>query len=112
MGKRPTEEDLGIAPTAEEQEILSRPPAPIEPDDDIPVDREDEEEVVAAPKPAAEAPVRVKDPVTGKFVAKPKDEPAKVEAPAPVAEDTRKVDLRALQEERALRRQTEERMQV
>lgn len=107
---RPTEEELGIAPTPEELEVLSRPPAPMEPDDDIPRDDEDEE-VAAAPKPEGEQPGRVKDPVTGKFVAKPKDgEPGKVETP-PAADD-RKVDLRALQEERALRRQTEERMQV
>jgi len=116
MGKRPTEEDLGIEPTAEEQEILSRPPAPTEPDDDIPVDREDDEgdtHQLAVAKPEGEP--RAKDPVTGKFVAKPaKDAPAPDAAAQPnaVKPPPGFVDNRALQEERALRRQTEERMQV
>lgn len=102
MANRPTEEDLGIAPTPEELEVLSRPPAPLEPDDDIPVDREDEEEVAATPQ--AEAPVRVKDPLTGKFVAKPKDgeaAPAADAAPATKAPPPGYTDIRALQEARA-----------
>jgi hypothetical protein len=103
MGKRPTEEDLGIAETAEEQEVLSRPVAQ-QPEDDIPeTEDEDESLVVAAPKPAEETAeakaTRERDEATGKFVAKPKEgELAKVDAPAP---DDRKVDLRALQEARA-----------
>jgi hypothetical protein len=46
--------------------------------------------------------------VTGKFVAKDKADATRPSTRP--RSDTRKVDLRALQEERALRRQTEERM--
>ncbi len=41
MGKRPTEEDLGISMTAEEQEILSRPTTQVE--DDIPQSDDEDE---------------------------------------------------------------------
>jgi hypothetical protein len=112
MAKRPTEEDLGIEITPEEQEILSRPAPEIEAD--VPHDDDGDEAPaqLAVPKPDAEP--RAKDPVTGKFVAKPKDAaPGAEAAPAnPAKPPPGFVDNRALQEERALRRQTEERLQV
>lgn len=110
MKAQPTEEELGIAPTPEEMEVLSRPAPAIhdDPEDDIPRSEEDDIHQVAKPKPEGdEKPKREKDPETGKFVAKPKEDGDAV-APPPKGF----VDQRALQEERALRRQTEERMQV
>src|SRR3954470_9780615 len=104
MAKRPSEEDLGIEPTAEEQEILARPPAPMEAEDDIPRDDGEDEEVAAAAQPQAEAPARVKDPVTGKCVAKPKEgeaAPVADAAPNPNKPPPGFVDNRALQEARA-----------
>lgn len=113
MSKRPTEEDLGISMTAEEQEILSRPTTQVE--DDIPQsDDEDESLVVAAPKPGdkpaeetAEAKATRERDEAGKFVAKKDGEAPKVDAPAT---DERKVDVRALQEARAENKLLMERM--
>lgn len=107
MAKRPTEEDLGIAPTAEEQEILSRPPAPLEPEDDYPREIEDEVEA-EIPETAEAKAVRLKDAATGKFIAKPKDakpEPEATNKPPPGF-----VDNRALQEARAENKIISERM--
>jgi hypothetical protein len=106
MSRRPTEEDLGIETTPEEQEILSRPVQ--QADDDIRQDEDADESLVqAAPKPEAETAeakaVRERD-ESGKFVAKtsePKPEPSP---------DERKVDLRALQEARAENKVLMERM--
>lgn len=102
----PTEEDLGIDMTPEEQDIASRPiVAPIDDADD-----EGEDLQVAVVKDADEKPsprkTRERDPETGKFLNK--DEPERPDA-RPREGMT---DIRALQEERALRRQTEERMQI
>jgi antitoxin component of RelBE/YafQ-DinJ toxin-antitoxin module len=107
MSRRPTEEDLGIETTPEEQEILARPVQ--QADDDIRQDDDDADEslVQAAPKPEAETAeakaVRERD-ESGKFVAKtnePKPDPSP---------DERKVDLRALQEARAENKVLMERM--
>lgn len=108
MSKRPTEEDLGIEPTPEEQEILSRPVQQAE--DDIPQSDDDADEslVQAAPKPdteTAEAKATRERDEAGKFVAKKPDAEPKPEAP-----DDRKVDLRALQEARAENKLLMERM--
>lgn len=112
---RPTEADLGIEPTAEELEVLSRPVQQMDDGDDLPADTEDDDSTVVA-KPAAETDearaARLRD-EAGKFVAKPKDDAApgadapKADAP-PV--DDRKVDLRALQEARAENKLLMERM--
>lgn len=100
MGKRPSEADLGIETTPEEQEILSRPVQQV--DDDIRPDEEDETPLVIA-KPelvVEEKPVRVKDPATGKFVAKEK-------ADEPGAPPDGFVDKRALKEARDVQKRTE-----
>jgi hypothetical protein len=120
MTKRPTEEDLGIELTAEEQGILARPTTQ-EPDDELPQAETDENDTLVQGKPKAEdkpaetpeaKATRERD-EAGKFVAKPKDEAQ----PDPKADPSAKpppgyTQIQALQEERALRRQTEERMQV
>lgn len=102
----PTEEDLGIDMTPEEQDIASRPIVNA-PDDNA---DEGEDLQVAVVKDGDEKPAprktRERDPETGKFLNK--DEPERPDA-RPREGMT---DIRALQEERALRRQTEERMQI
>lgn len=102
----PTEEDLGIDMTPEEQDIASRPIVNA-PDDNA---DEGEDLQVAVVKDGDEKPsprkTRERDPETGKFLNK--DEPERPDA-RPREGMT---DIRALQEERALRRQTEERMQI
>lgn len=109
---RPTEEDLGIAPTAEEM-AEQNAPRPIDQDDDIP-QRDDEDDItqVAAPKKPedeetpAEKAQRARDEATGKFVkadeARPPQEGVK---PPPGF-----VDQRALREERQARQLLEERL--
>lgn len=116
MGKRPTEEDLGIDLTAEEQEVLARPVTQ-QPEDDIPQSETDENDTLVQGKPKAEpSPAGETDEAKatrerdeqGKFVATPKDgEAPKVETPPA---DERKVDLRALQEARAENKILMERM--
>jgi hypothetical protein len=87
MATRPTEEELGLGPTPEEQAALSSP-APVE--DDVPITQDDEGDDTSmhqvAPQP--DKPARAKDPLTGKFVAKgtetvPEGDPTK---PAPVVQ--------------------------
>lgn len=113
MAKRPTEEDLDLGPTPEEQAALGAPAAGVSEDDEYPIQGNDEDDPASnhldSPR-AEDKPGRVKDPVTGKFVAKDKAEPGPVVEGEPAKETPRTVDLRALQEERALRRQTEDRM--
>lgn len=105
----PTEEDLGIDMTPEEQDIASRPI--VSPIDDA--DDEGEDLQVAVVKDADERPAprktRERDPETGKFLNKDDADPQARPDARPQAGMT---DIRALQEERALRRQTEERMQI
>lgn len=113
MTKRPTEEDLGIAPTAEEQEIASRPLQQAEDEDIRPEDDGDEASrhlVVAKPDKVEPESIeakaaRIRDETTGKFKAA---EPApKLEA-GKLAPGT--VDVRALQEARAENKVLMERM--
>ncbi len=113
MAKRPTEEDLGIEETAEEKEISSRPVTTVE-DDDLPLDGEDHAQQIAAPETAEAKAARERD-ASGKFVAKPKDEPV-VEKPGVVKEAVKPpapppgfVDKRALDEARAQNKILEER---
>jgi hypothetical protein len=115
MGNRPTEADLGIDLTPEEQEVLARPVTQL-PEDDISQSESEENDTLVQAKPKAEdkpeetaeaKATRERD-EAGKFVAKPKEGEAapKVEAPA----EERKVDLRALQEARAENKLLMERM--
>lgn len=100
----PTEEDLGIDMTPEEQDIASRPIVNA-PDDD---DDEGEDLQVAVVKDGDDKPDarKTRDHGSdGKFLKKDEERPDA----RPQAGMT---DIRALQEERALRRQTEERMQI
>lgn len=116
MSKRPTEADLGIDLTPEEQEILSRPTAQVE-EDDIQQSETDENDtlVQAAPKPGdkpaeetAEAKATRERNEAGQFVAKPKDgeQAAVVDADKP---PKGYVKLEALQEARAKEKLFEER---
>lgn len=108
MKTAPTEEELGIAFTPEEQEVLSRP-APIvedDPTDDIP--REDDE-IDAQPEKPDGRKAREHGP-DGKFLAKEADKAPEAK-PEGVKPPPGYVDHRALQEERALRQQAEGRMQ-
>lgn len=114
MGKRPTEEDLGIAETAEEQEIASRSLTTVE-DDDLPHDTDDEQPLQQAAPETAEAKAARERDAAGKFVAKPKpdapiaDKPADGVRPEPVKPPPGFVDQRALQEARAQNKLLEER---
>lgn len=99
---RPTEEDLGIEITPEEQAALDRPAPEIVEDDIAQIEDADDIHQVAAPKPVAEQPEKIDARKTrehapdGKFVPK-KDEPATdAHRPPPGF-----VDTRALQEARA-----------
>lgn len=113
MAKRPTEEELGLGPTAEEVEALQRP-APVEdaeyPEGGADDDADDSHQLVVKKPDGRKTRPHAED---GTFL--PKTEPvieAKAGDPvvAPPAIDDRKVDLRALQEARAENKVLMERM--